>query len=126
MNRTLVGVFALVACFAAVHTLQCYKCDIGLFGLCITSTINCSQGDSCFSSTGTPSAVSFVKITEKGCRASLLCSSTNITTDSVLYNSMNYTVTYTCCTGELCNGGTTLAFSTLTAIVMATVWFGLL
>ncbi|XP_028657005.2 sperm acrosome membrane-associated protein 4-like [Erpetoichthys calabaricus] len=125
MNRTLVGVFALVACFTAVHALQCYECDFGVFGLCSTSKINCTTGQSCYNSTGSPSAVTGLKITAKGCRNNTLCASTNITTNSFLFN-INYTISYACCSGELCNGGTTLAFSMLTAIVMATVWFGLL
>lgn len=36
----------------SVHSLQCYKCNIGFFDMCITSKVTCQGGEQCFSGVG--------------------------------------------------------------------------
>lgn len=35
------------------QALQCYKCKIGFFDLCLTSKVSCESGEHCFSGVGT-------------------------------------------------------------------------
>ncbi|KAL7868436.1 hypothetical protein SRHO_G00098200 [Serrasalmus rhombeus] len=115
MNRILLGIFAVALCFTAAHTLQCYKCDIGLWSLCVTSTQTCSAGDLCYSGVGI--AAGFVKLKMKGCLAQTECNKTTDVNFPSGSNSTIYKMTKTCCSTDLCNAAPGLSLHTLTLAV---------
>ncbi|XP_039977003.1 prostate stem cell antigen [Xiphias gladius] len=126
MNRIILQLFAVGFCFAIGQALQCYKCKIGLWNLCITSETTCEKGEQCFSGVG--KAVSFMDIKMKGCLAEAECNKTKeVTFPTSSSNSTVYTMTKTCCTVDLCNAapglpgasGVSLAAATITALLVA-------
>ncbi|KAL7858674.1 hypothetical protein AOLI_G00187760 [Acnodon oligacanthus] len=113
MNRTLLGIFAVALCFTAAHTLECYKCGIGLWNLCVTTKTTCNAGEQCYNGVG--KAAGFVEVRMKGCLAVAEC---NKTTDvNFPSNSTLYKMTKTCCNTDLCNAAPGLSLHTLTLAV---------
>ncbi|KAG7225451.1 hypothetical protein INR49_027445 [Caranx melampygus] len=128
MNRIILQLFAVGFCFAVGQALQCYKCDLGFWNLCITTKTTCDEGQHCFSGVGM--AASFMNITKKGCLAVADCNKTkevNFPTSSS--NATVYSMTKTCCNTDLCNAapglqgmsGLGLTFATITALLVANV-----
>ncbi|XP_063041679.1 sperm acrosome membrane-associated protein 4 [Engraulis encrasicolus] len=125
MNRIILGIFAVTMCFAIGQALQCYKCDIGLWDVCYTTKTTCGANEQCY--TGVGKAAGFIQVRMKGCLASAECNKTsdvNFPTDS---NTTVYSMTKTCCEGELCNaapglprmGTLPLALATLLTLLTA-------
>ncbi|XP_048848576.1 sperm acrosome membrane-associated protein 4 [Brienomyrus brachyistius] len=121
MNRILCGVFALGLVFAVAQAqLQCYKCDIGFFGACITTTTTCSGlTDQCFNGVGT--AALFMKINMKGCLAVSSCNQTSDVAFGSNSNSTIYKMTKTCCSTNLCNLAPRGAYGSLLSITLLTL-----
>ncbi|XP_071356438.1 sperm acrosome membrane-associated protein 4-like [Trachinotus anak] len=128
MNRIILQLFAVGFCFAVGQALQCYKCKLGFFNLCITTEKKCAEGEHCFSGVGT--AASFMNITMKGCLAEADCNKTKeVTFPTSSSNATVYTMTKTCCSTDLCNAapglpgasGFSLALATITALLVANV-----
>uniref|UniRef100_A0A3Q0SMA8 Sperm acrosome associated 4 like n=1 Tax=Amphilophus citrinellus TaxID=61819 RepID=A0A3Q0SMA8_AMPCI len=99
------------------QALVCYKCDIGIGSLCITTKQTCSSGQLCFSGVG--KAAGFLDIKTKGCLDTANCNKTESTT--VGSNNTIYSLTKTCCNTDLCNAapgmpGTSSLTLALTAI----------
>ncbi|XP_041091412.1 lymphocyte antigen 6 complex locus protein G6d-like [Polyodon spathula] len=118
MNKTLFVGTLVLACVVMGQALQCYKCDLGLFGLCGKSIINCTGLlDKCFNGDGKSGDV--VLIQEKGCLAPASC---NTTTDKNVFKQIVYSMTKVCCDGDLCNSAATAGVSALAGIGMVTVW----
>ncbi|XP_053302086.1 prostate stem cell antigen-like [Pleuronectes platessa] len=128
MNKIILQLLVLGFCIAIGQALQCYKCKIGAWGVCITTKTHCAAGEQCFSGAGTAVA-GVMDIIQKGCLAKVKC---NTITDKGVLNIANatlYTITKTCCDTDLCNGapglpgasGLSLALATVTALLMAQV-----
>ncbi|AWP21376.1 putative prostate stem cell antigen-like [Scophthalmus maximus] len=126
MNRIILQLFAVGFCFALGQALQCYKC-IGVWDLCVTTKTTCESGEHCYSGTGMAAGV--VDIKRKGCLAVGKCNSTSDTTIPGSDNTTVYSMTKTCCSTDLCNAapglpggsGVSLAFATVTALLVANV-----
>ncbi|XP_041933184.1 sperm acrosome membrane-associated protein 4 [Alosa sapidissima] len=119
MNRLLLSIFAVTACFAIAHGLQCYKCNIGFWDLCITTKITCSAGESCFSGEG--EAAKVMKIKKKGCLENAKCNMTsevNFPSDS---NTTVYKMKSTCCGSDLCNAAPGLPHISILPLALATL-----
>ncbi|XP_060949359.1 prostate stem cell antigen-like [Limanda limanda] len=109
------------------QALQCYKCNLGMWGSCITRKDDCTNGSLCFSGVGR--AAGFVDLYKKGCLVKRRCNQTN---EWKLTDNSNYrfwSITRTCCNTDLCNAapglpgasGLSLALATITALLMAQV-----
>ncbi|XP_024153979.1 sperm acrosome membrane-associated protein 4 [Oryzias melastigma] len=126
MNK-LLFLFAVGVCFALGQTLECYKCKLGFWDVCITSKTTCSSGEHCFSGLGT--AAGFVDIKMKGCLAVDSCNKTQSENLNVGGNVTLYKITKTCCNSDLCNGapglpggsGLSLAAAIMSALITAKV-----
>merc|ERR1739838_220753 len=127
MNRVILGVFAAGFCFAFVHALECYNCEIGIGSVCLTTKKTCGTGEHCYSGAG-KAIGDLVTITMKGCIAEDKCNKT----EAVHWpnnSSKVYDMTKTCCATDLCNAATRLptvtvlplTLATLTTIVMAKI-----
>ncbi|XP_040909309.1 prostate stem cell antigen [Toxotes jaculatrix] len=128
MNRIILQLFAVGFCFAIGQALECYKCKIGLFNVCLTTKETCQQGEQCYSGIGKAAGV--LDISMKGCLAEAECNKTqqvNFPSDNS--NSTVYTMTKTCCSTDLCNAapglpvasGVSLTIATVTALFVANV-----
>lgn len=103
MNGTILKIFAVAFLFAAVEALQCYKCSIGFWNLCITTKTTCNAGEHCYSGRG--KAAGFVDVMMKGCLAEDKCNKTeDVDFGTSSDNKTLYTMTKTCCNTDLCNG----------------------
>ncbi|XP_029370805.1 sperm acrosome membrane-associated protein 4-like [Echeneis naucrates] len=128
MNRIILQLFAVGFCFAVGQALQCYKCKLGIWNLCITSITTCEEGEHCFNGVG--HAVSFMNITMKGCLKVADCNQTKeVNFPTSTSNSTAYSMTKTCCTTNLCNAapglpgaaGVSLAFATVATLLAANI-----
>ncbi|XP_010898768.3 sperm acrosome membrane-associated protein 4 [Esox lucius] len=119
MNRIILSIFALGLCFTVGHALQCYKCDLGIWNLCLTSSVTCSSGQQCFSGVGT--AAGFVDIKTKGCLALGSCNQTTTTSFPAGSNTTVYSLTKTCCNYDLCNGAPGLPRATFLTLALGTL-----
>uniref|UniRef100_A0A4W4GFN5 UPAR/Ly6 domain-containing protein n=1 Tax=Electrophorus electricus TaxID=8005 RepID=A0A4W4GFN5_ELEEL len=81
--------------------LQCYECALGLWNICITSTITCQTGQQCYSGVG--KAAGFFQLSMKGCLQAIDCNQTSDVTFPAGSNSTIYKMTKTCCSTDLCN-----------------------
>ncbi|CAJ1083234.1 sperm acrosome membrane-associated protein 4 [Xyrichtys novacula] len=127
MNRIILQLFAVGFCFAVGQALQCYKCKIGFWNMCLTSEVGCAADEQCFSGIG--KAAGFVDITMKGCLKVAECNQTkDVNLPGSDSNSTTlYTMTKTCCNMDLCNAAPglpgasalSLAVATLTAVFVA-------
>ncbi|KAJ3608546.1 hypothetical protein NHX12_023077 [Muraenolepis orangiensis] len=97
MNGIILRVFALGLMVTLGHALQCYKCDIGILGICATSKETCKAGELCFSGVGKAASVMDIKM--KGCLLVAQCNKTTQTTG--LGNTTIYSMTKTCCATDL-------------------------
>ncbi|XP_004073814.1 sperm acrosome membrane-associated protein 4 [Oryzias latipes] len=116
MNK-LLFLFAAGLCFAVGQTLQCYKCDIGFWNLCITSKITCKDGEHCFSGLGT--AAKYLDIKMKGCLVVASCNQTEDVNFPSNSNTSVYKMTKTCCNSDLCNGAPRLPGGTSLSLAVA-------
>lgn len=129
MNRVILQLVAVGFCFAVGQALQCYKCKVGFWDLCITTKTTCENGEQCFSGVG--KAAGFVDIKTKGCLIKAECNQTKDVNfpSSSSSNTTVYTMTKTCCDTDLCNkapglpgvSGLPLALATITALFVANV-----
>ncbi|XP_029920265.1 prostate stem cell antigen-like [Myripristis murdjan] len=119
MNRIILRLFAAGICLAIGHALQCYKCDIGIGKLCITSKTTCAQGELCFSGEG--KAAGFMNIKMKGCLEVAKCNKTENVDFPTQDNTTIYSMTKTCCDTDLCNAAPGLPRSTALPLTLATL-----
>ncbi|XP_041812060.1 prostate stem cell antigen [Chelmon rostratus] len=120
MNRIILQLFAIGFCFAIGQALQCYKCKIGLWDLCITSTTTCESGEQCYSGVGT--AVGFMDLKMKGCLAVAECNQTKeVNFPSSSSNSTVYVMTKTCCGTDLCNAAPGLPGTSRLSLTLAAI-----
>uniref|UniRef100_A0A3Q1G1F8 Sperm acrosome membrane-associated protein 4-like n=1 Tax=Acanthochromis polyacanthus TaxID=80966 RepID=A0A3Q1G1F8_9TELE len=125
MNRVVLQLVAVGICFAIGQALECYKCDIGFWKLCITTETTCSDGELCFSGEG--KAAGFVDIKKKGCLPEAECNQTEQVNFPTSGNTTVYSITKTCCNTNLCNAGPglpgtpglILAISAVSALLVA-------
>ncbi|KAL4629620.1 sperm acrosome membrane-associated protein 4-like [Arapaima gigas] len=117
MNRFIFSICAVGLFFAAGQALQCYKCDIGFWNLCITTKTDCTGTDQCYSGVGKAAKVIDIKM--KGC---LNVSECNRVTDVTFTgNSILYQMNKTCCNTDLCNAAPHQARVTLLSLTLATL-----
>ncbi|XP_033492127.1 sperm acrosome membrane-associated protein 4 [Epinephelus lanceolatus] len=128
MNRIILQLFAVGFCFAVAQAMECYKCPIGLWNLCITTKTTCKSGEHCFSGVG--KAAKVIDIQMKGCLEVAKCNMTeDVNFPSSSSNTTVYSMTKTCCNTELCNAapglpgasGLSLAFAAVAALFMANI-----
>ncbi|XP_071766981.1 sperm acrosome membrane-associated protein 4-like [Centroberyx gerrardi] len=118
MNRIILRIFAAGICFAIAHALECYKCDIGLGSLCITSKTTCAAGEQCYSGVG--KAAGFLDVKKKGCLKAAMCNATEEVNVPGSSNTTIYTMTKTCCDTDLCNAAPGLPSTTALPLALAT------
>ncbi|XP_059205083.1 sperm acrosome membrane-associated protein 4 [Centropristis striata] len=126
MNRIILQLLAVGFCFAVGQALECYSCKIGVGNICITTKKTCKAGELCYSGVGT--AATFLEIKKKGCLEEAMCNKTSETTlPESLSNTTIYTITKTCCEGNLCNAapgltsGLSLTLASIIALFMAKI-----
>ncbi|XP_008289768.1 sperm acrosome membrane-associated protein 4-like [Stegastes partitus] len=125
MNRIILQLIAVGICFAIGQALQCYKCDIGIGDICLTSKTTCGSGEHCFNGVG--KAAGFLDIKMKGCLKEAECNKTEQVNFPSSGNTTVYAMTKTCCDTDLCNAapglpgtpGLSLAFAAISAVLMA-------
>ncbi|XP_023658278.2 sperm acrosome membrane-associated protein 4-like [Paramormyrops kingsleyae] len=105
MNRVLVGVLAAIVLFAFGHSLECHRCDLGFWNMCLTTKMTCKPGEQCFSGTG--KAAHVIDIKKKGCLRSEDCNQESIV--SFFTNKTLYSFNTTCCATDLCNAAPRLS-----------------
>ncbi|KAJ8354535.1 hypothetical protein SKAU_G00221020 [Synaphobranchus kaupii] len=127
MNGVVVGGFTLALIVALGHALECYKCDIGFWDLCITTKTTCSPDEQCFSGVGQAARVIDIKM--KGCLKPDECDQESTVEFSP--NNTIYTMNKTCCATDLCNHApghlrlspVTLTLATLASMLVAPAFF---
>ncbi|KPP62913.1 sperm acrosome membrane-associated protein 4-like [Scleropages formosus] len=103
--------------FLSAQALQCYKCDLGFWNLCITSTMTCASGEQCFSGVG--KAAQVIDIKTKGCLSVAQCNQvSNVTFGS---SSVIYSMNKTCCNTDLCNAAPGQTRAALLSLTLATL-----
>ncbi|KAJ3598137.1 hypothetical protein NHX12_001651 [Muraenolepis orangiensis] len=85
--------------------LECFRCDLGLWDACYTTTVYCLSGESCF--TGRGKAAGLLEVKTQGCVRTEECG--RETTLELYPNATVYTVTKHCCQAPLCNAANTPA-----------------
>ncbi|KAK7906996.1 hypothetical protein WMY93_015608 [Mugilogobius chulae] len=121
MAKVLIGIVAVLACFALVDSLKCNTCLFSVLGVCFgSSTDTCTNTTTqCFTSKAVfPQINSFKGFVNQGCGVDNPCGSSNstsVTSSGVLsYINVNWTVTVECCSTDLCNPKDTSGASTST------------
>ncbi|KAG7225453.1 hypothetical protein INR49_027447 [Caranx melampygus] len=117
LNRFLWSCAALLALFVTVQSLSCYKCDVSILGSCLrTAPVNCTNTQNrCFSAVAKFSA-DLLDIHQRGCTEETQCKNE---TGSIL--TVNYTITRTCCSNNLCNGASSARLPVTVALSAALV-----
>ncbi|XP_059206679.1 prostate stem cell antigen-like isoform X2 [Centropristis striata] len=118
MNRFLWSCAALLTLSVTVESLQCYTCEAGILGTClIREPVNCSSSqDRCFSGVANFKDGLLADIHERGCTVNTNCKNS---TGTIL--NINYTVTKTCCSTNLCNGASSVQLPLAAALCAALV-----
>ncbi|XP_005748749.1 sperm acrosome membrane-associated protein 4-like [Pundamilia nyererei] len=120
MKTLLWSCAAVMTLFVTVESLTCETCDFKILGYCMhTDPVNCTGSQTnCF--TGVAKfTISLLNIYERGCIEPAECRNE---TGSILY--VNYTVTRTCCSTDLCNGATFIqpGFTAALCAALLAVW----
>ncbi|XP_070703196.1 sperm acrosome membrane-associated protein 4-like [Pempheris klunzingeri] len=117
MNTFLWSCAALLTLSATVESLICNNCHVSFLGICLGDTpVNCSnKQDRCYSAVAKFTS-ELTEIHDKGCIASGDCHNQ---TGSIL--SVNYTITRSCCSTNLCNGATSIPLPLSAALGAALV-----
>ncbi|KPP64999.1 Sperm acrosome membrane-associated protein 4 precursor-like [Scleropages formosus] len=114
MSVTVVSMLVTLVLFTQSWALNCYKCDLGLWNMCITTTTSCKCGESCF--TGFGKAAKLLDIRMKGCLKSKDCNT--VSTVEFLSNA-TYSMMKTCCATDLCNVAPGLSQLALLSLALA-------
>lgn len=120
---------AVLACFMIADSLDCNKCSVSIFGVCLNSaTETCSTNTSvCFTGKAVfPSLTSFSGFSSQGCREPDGC---NATTNGTVLGA-TLTTQIQCCSTDKCNpvtisGASTAQLSLAAGLVsafLATTW----
>ncbi|XP_047461391.1 sperm acrosome membrane-associated protein 4-like [Mugil cephalus] len=117
MSKLLWRCAALLTLFIAVQCLQCNTCDFKIFGQCVgRSPVNCT-GDENRCYTGVAKFTgALMDIHARGCIEAFNCTNQ---TGQIL--TVNYTITRTCCSGDLCNGAAPVQMPLTAALCAALV-----
>ncbi|XP_035762459.1 sperm acrosome membrane-associated protein 4-like isoform X2 [Neolamprologus brichardi] len=104
-----------------IDSLTCETCDFKILGYCMhTDPVNCTGSQTnCFTGVAKFNKISLLNIYERGCIEPAECRNE---TGSILY--VNYTVTRTCCSTDLCNGATFIlpGFTAALCAALVPVW----
>ncbi|XP_043924799.1 protein Bouncer-like [Protopterus annectens] len=93
--------------------LKCLKCPFTVFNIpCITSTVTCNANETCATIHGQASGHELIM--QKGCISNTLCN----TVSSDIFLGVNYTTSYTCCSGDFCNSAIQTKLSLLCALTV--------
>ncbi|XP_035762460.1 sperm acrosome membrane-associated protein 4-like isoform X3 [Neolamprologus brichardi] len=121
MKNLLWSCAAVMTLFATVDSLTCETCDFKILGYCMhTDPVNCTGSQTnCFTGVAKFNKISLLNIYERGCIEPAECRNE---TGSILY--VNYTVTRTCCSTDLCNGATFIlpGFTAALCAALVPVW----
>uniref|UniRef100_A0A3Q1HAC5 UPAR/Ly6 domain-containing protein n=1 Tax=Anabas testudineus TaxID=64144 RepID=A0A3Q1HAC5_ANATE len=85
--------------FQKEELLQCFRCDLGLWGACYTTETNCSRGERCY--TGQGRAADVLDIKTLGCVKAEECEVE--TTVEVFPSQTVFVLTRHCCDTPFCN-----------------------
>ncbi|CAL8290804.1 unnamed protein product [Merluccius merluccius] len=103
--------------------LECFRCDLGFWDTCYTTTVFCSSGEKCF--TGRGKAADILDVKTQGCVKTEECSAES--TLELYPNTTIYTMTKHCCDTPFCNAAHThqpiCMCSYLTAHVLLSLWY---
>ncbi|XP_049891041.1 sperm acrosome membrane-associated protein 4-like [Epinephelus moara] len=117
MTKFLWSCAALLTLLVTVESLTCYTCDVNILDSClITAPVNCTGAqDRCFSAVAKFSGP-LLDVHQRGCTEKSDCESSNGTILNV-----NYTITKTCCSANLCNGAAPIQLPLAAALGAALV-----
>ncbi|XP_027891360.1 prostate stem cell antigen-like isoform X3 [Xiphophorus couchianus] len=118
MNR-IAFVFVVGLAFAVGQNLQCYKCSIGLWNVCLTTKTTCDVGQHCFSGEG---GTGDLKIKMKGCLDLAKCNKTENVNLPGTSNTTMYTMLKTCCNTNLCNAAPGLPGASALSLAAVTMF----
>ncbi|XP_030596178.1 sperm acrosome membrane-associated protein 4-like [Archocentrus centrarchus] len=117
MTKLLWSCAAVMTLFVTVESLTCETCDIEVVGYCLrTVPVNCTESQTdCYTAVAKFSG-DLLRIHERGCIEQEACKNE---TGSIL--SLNYTITRTCCSTNLCNGAASIQAGLTAALCAALV-----
>ncbi|XP_028255168.1 protein Bouncer-like [Parambassis ranga] len=117
MDKLLWSCAALLTLFVTAECLTCDTCDVSVLSYCFKQApVNCTKTqDRCYTAVAKFSA-DLLDIHAKGCTEASLCKNE---TGSIL--SVNYTITRTCCSKNLCNRATAIQLPLTAAVCAALV-----
>ncbi|KAM6967477.1 uncharacterized protein FYW47_006188 [Aplochiton taeniatus] len=99
------------------NLLKCFRCDLGFWDACYTTTTNCSSGEKCYTGRGKAADVLDVKML--GCAKAEECE-TETTMELFTYPQI-YVMTKTCCDTPFCNAAHTLSYNTLLQLTVTSL-----
>ncbi|XP_041811789.1 sperm acrosome membrane-associated protein 4-like [Chelmon rostratus] len=121
MSTFLWSCAALLTLFVAVESLTCNTCDVSILGTCLGDTpVNCTRTQNrCYNAVAKFSA-DLLPIHARGCIEESACK--NETGVSIL--TVNYSITMTCCSTNLCNGAASVPLPLTAALgaALVAVW----